>query len=113
MKLPGAGEAVIAPEKLRDYLLSLESEESRSKAIFFARLGYTREEWTALERDLRSQILSLDAEETAPTRFGRKFIIRGSLTGPAGATSGVTTIWIIRFGEEEPRLVTAYPGRTS
>jgi hypothetical protein len=113
VKLPRASEAIIPAEKLRDYLLSLESEESRSKAIFFARLGYTRGEWAALERDLRSQILPLDAEEAAPSRFGRKFIIPGSLTGPSGATSGVTTIWIIRFGEEEPRLVTAYPGRTS
>jgi hypothetical protein len=44
------------------------------------------------------------------TEHGRKYEIRGILRGPSGRASLVVTIWIIREGEDEPRLVTAYPG---
>jgi len=109
MKLPSAGVAIIALEKLRDYLLSLEGEDGRSQAIFFGGLGYTRDGWVTLEAGPRSQIRPQDAEELTPSRFGRKFAIRASLVGPSGIVTGVATIWIIQFGEEVPRFVTAYP----
>jgi hypothetical protein len=112
LNLPNADQAIIPPEKLRDYLLSMDNEDGRSKAIFLARLGYTRERWSILEADLRSHILSLAAEETTPSKFGRKFTIRGPLQGPSGEAV-LTSIWIIRHGEEVPRFVTAYPARKS
>jgi len=111
MKLPNADRAIIPVEKLRDYLLSRESEEGRSKAAFLENLGYNRNEWSVIEAHLRSQILPLDAEEVAPTKYGRKFIIKGPLTGPAGATARFVTVWIIPVGHELPRFVSGYPDK--
>jgi hypothetical protein len=110
VRLPNADEAVIPREKLRDYLLSPEHAVGRFKAAFFASLGYTREDWSALEVDLRSQHLPLDAEEVKATGYGRKFTITGPMRGPSSSTAIVTSVWVVRSGEETPRFVTAYPG---
>lgn len=111
MRIPNADKAIITPEKLRDYLLSMHHPSGRTKAAFFIRLGYRQAEWPSLEHDLRTQHLLLDAEEAAESPSGRKFIIRGPLRGPVGRVVDVVSIWIVYTGEEVPHLVTAYPGR--
>ena len=110
MRLPSADEAVIPIEKLRDYLLSSQHPLGRFKATFFASLGYTEEDYTQLEADLRSQHLLLDAEEGMRSAYGRKFVITGPLTGPSGRTANLVSVWVIPSGTEIPRFVTAYPG---
>jgi len=113
MKLPNGDQAIIAPEKLRDYLLSARHPVGRFKAAFFARLGYTEADWTQLDADLRTQHLALDAEEAEPTRYGRRFTIVGPFKGPDNSTNALVSIWVIRHGEDIPRFVTAYPRRTA
>ncbi len=109
MRLPDAGRAVIPTEKLRDYLISLDHPVGRFKAAFFMNLGYTKDGWAVLEADLRSQHLSLDAEEAEQSKYGRKFTITGPLRGPSGRTAMLISVWVIRAGENIPRFVTAYP----
>jgi len=110
MRLPHADEAIVPVEKLRDYVLSRSHPVGRTKAKFFAGLGYTEGEWRGLEADLRSQHLQLDAKEVESSKYGRKFVITGPFTGPSGGTVILTSVWVIRAGEERPRFVTAYPG---
>ena len=62
MKLPAGERAVIAPAKIRDYLLSTSHPVGRFKAPFFASLGYTKTTWRRLDEDLRSLAASGDAE---------------------------------------------------
>jgi hypothetical protein len=54
-------DAVIEPAKLRDYLLSPDHPDGRSKARYLTELGYQRERWGQLAADIRQQILPLDA----------------------------------------------------
>lgn len=110
MRLPNWERAEILPEKLRDYLLSESHPVGRFKAAFFLRLGYTGGEWQRLEADLRAQHLILDAQESEPNVYGRKFTITGPLTGPSGRTEPLISVWVIRRAEGVPRFVTAYPG---
>ena len=110
MRIPNSDHAVIPVEKLRDYLLSPNHPIGRFKATFFAGLGYTADGWAILEADLRSQHLPLDAEESDRSAYGRKFVITGRLTGPAGTSANLISVWVIHNGEESPRFVTAYPG---
>ena len=110
MRLPNAAEAVIPIEKLRDYLTSTTHPVGRFKAAFFLSLGYTEENSIALETDIRSQHLSLEAEEVESSTYGRKFTITGPIRGPSGREAVVTSVWIIRRNEEIPRFATAYPG---
>ena len=110
MKLPNRDRAFIDETKLRGYLLSRQHTLGRFKAAFFASLGYTEENWTQLDEDIRSQHLRLDVEKETATPYGRKFTITGPVTGPTGRTANVVSVWIIRDGEDSPKLVTAYPG---
>ena len=110
MPIPNAEQAIIAPEKLREYLLSPDHPRGQYKAHFFNRLGFSAVSWERLEHALRSQHLVLDPAAAVDSQFGRVFVIRGPLTGPAGEMAPVVTVWIIREGENVPRLVTAYPG---
>jgi len=107
--LPNAGRAIIPQEKLRDYLTSTAHPIGRFKAAFFRGLGYTEENWQAIDAALRLQHLPLDAREEASTSYGRKFTVSATLQGPAGEAI-VTSVWVIRTGENVPRFVTAYPG---
>ena len=110
VKLPNRERAVIEPAKLTGYLLSLSHPVGRFKAAFFRSLGYDAVVWQKLEHDLRSQHLELEAAPIQGSSFGQKYEIRGPLVGPAGRCEVLVSVWIIRDGEEIPRLVTAYPG---
>lgn len=107
MRLPAA--AIIAPEKLRDYVLSPTHPDGRAKAAYLGRIGYTQSDWRRLDADLREQILTRDAERANASSYGQKYEILGPLTGPNGIAAWVRTIWIIPRGENVPRLVTLIP----
>ena len=110
MNLPAADEAIIPPEKLRDYVLSPDHHVGRFKAAFFAKLGYTQAGWRRLEADLRAQHVGLPAEMLERTDFGTKYRIDGLLGGPNGRSAEIVAIWIVRTGETQPCLVTLVPG---
>jgi len=101
---------VVDPAKVRDYLLSFEHPVGRTKARFFAALGFTRVAWPQLQRALLELARTGAAEHGAPSPFGQKYVVRGTIQGPAGRTGTVETAWIVLAGEDHPRLVTAYPG---
>jgi len=111
MKLPAAERAVIAPAKIRDYLLSTSHPVGRFKALFFSSLGYTSANWRRLEEDLLSLAVSGDAELGKDSPYGQKYEVHGILRGPSGRSAGVLTVWIISFGGDMPELVTAFPGK--
>ena len=101
--------AVIDQAKLRDYVLSPIHPVGRFKAAFFTAMGYSRDEWAKLADDLRTQHLGREAEPIEANIFGTKYRIVGPLAGPTGRATSVVSIWIIRRGEQEARLVTLYP----
>ncbi|NJP10385.1 MAG: hypothetical protein HC866_13660 [Leptolyngbyaceae cyanobacterium RU_5_1] len=97
--------AVIAEAKLTEYLLIPLTKDDKSQ--FLALAGYTLENWQQLERDLREQILPLEATPTAVTRYGQKYAITGDLLGSNGIAIRVKTIWIVANGVT--RFVTLFP----
>jgi len=110
VKLPHADQAIVDPAKVRDYLLSLEHPVGRFKAAFFGTLGYTRNDWQRLQRDLCELGQSGTADEGQKTTFGQKYEVCGILQGPSGGRADIVTVWIVLNGEETPRFVTAFPG---
>jgi hypothetical protein len=85
MKLPGAERAVVETAKVRDYLLSFEHPVGRSKARFFAELGFARDRWPELQLALLSLAQTGEAEPGPATEFGQNYVVRGMLQGPACA----------------------------
>lgn len=110
MRIPGAEQVFVEKAKVADYLLSREHPVGRFKAVFFWALGYSRESWQQLQRDLERICRSENATLGELTEFGQKYEIRASLVGPSGREGQVVTVWIVRRGEDFPRLVTAHPG---
>ncbi len=109
MLVPGADQALIAPGKLHDYLLSTEHPIGRFKARFFAALGFSRDSWQLLERALREQHLTQDAEGGPADADGQAFVVRAMLRGPTDQAV-VVSVWFVRKGETVARFITAYPG---
>jgi hypothetical protein len=108
MNLPNPEKAFIAREKIDAYLLSAAHLVGRHKAVFFGSLGYAQDEWQILERDLR-EFAGREAQPTIETQYGKKYEVRGTITGPNGRTARIVTAWIVRNGEDFPRFITAHP----
>ena len=101
--------ARIDPRKLRDYALNPAHESGRFKAAFFAQIGYTAANWRQLERDIREQHLTQPAGPGQPSPFGQKCTVTAPLVGPTGEARHVTTVWIVRPGNDWADLVTIEP----
>jgi hypothetical protein len=105
MKLPP--DSVIAPEKLRDYLLR--PRDDHDKSGFLAVAGYGRDSSSQLEADLRAQLLTLEAQPAGTTVYGEKFIITGALRGPNGRALRVRSVWMLDKATGLTKFVTLYP----
>jgi hypothetical protein len=108
MNLPNGDRADLGT-KIEDYVLNPQHWEGRHKAwVFESVLGIT----LANREVLRDDILSAakNSDEAVPlghNGHGEVYIFRFPLDTQRGAAT-VLTVWIIRDGEDFPRLVTCY-----
>lgn len=109
MRLPNAERAVIAKPKITDYLLSFTHPYGRSKAKFFAQLGFSAANWRELEAALKRLAADCDVTTTSATPYGTKYIVDGRLNAPRNASAMIRAVWFIESGEDVPQFVTAYP----
>jgi len=107
--IPNPERASIDPRELRDYALNPAHESGRFKAAYFAQMGYFATAWQRLEHDIRTQHLGQPAQPGQPSRFGAKYTITAPLIGPGGEARWVTTVWIVRPGNDWADLVTIEP----
>ena len=108
--LPNPHLAVVDPAKVREYLLSPIHPVGRHKAAVFEAAGYRWDEWQRLQTDLlRTAWMRTAAPLQTP--FGREYRIDAILLPPAGRRLAVRVIWLVRTGEDCPRLVTVFPRR--
>ena len=109
MRLPSADRAVIDERKIREYLLSRSHPIGRFKAAVFAAAGFEVEDSREFARQLKAIALGGEAELGRKVEFGQKYLISGVLTGKAGASLEVVTVWIVGPKGDAPQLVTVYP----
>src|SRR4051812_44515632 len=109
MQLPNFHRAIVAPEKLRDYLLNPQHRRGAGKARLLMTFGYRAENWQQLESDLRAQHLNLDVATVSDNEYGRRFEIIGPIRTPTGRSVIFVSIWQIDIGTNDPRLITMYP----
>lgn len=107
MKLPD--DSVISTEKITDYLLKWQPDNDKSK--FLGRTGYYLENWQQLSEDIRTQILSSEAELIRKTDYGDLFRIRDELSGPNGKTLRVITVWMIEHKSRQTKFITLFPDK--
>jgi hypothetical protein len=108
MKLPNGDRAFVDIRKTRDYCLNPEHPRGRHKArAFQAALGFRAEHAEVLAQALLRAAREQDATVVGDDEFGQRFMIECAVRGPRGIGQ-VRSFWIIRRGEDFPRLVTCY-----
>ena len=108
MRLPGGHQARIEERKVRDYLLSATHPVGRFKARVFASAGFVEATLDAFVSEVRRLAATGEVSASEDTKFGRKYTVAGTLTGPAGVVR-VLTVWIEEPGQSNVRLVTVQP----
>ena len=101
--------AIIAKEKISDYLLKWQPDNDKSKFLELA--GYSADNWQKLVDDIRKQILPADAETVRKTPYGDLFRIRNDLMGPNGVTLRVVTVWMQEYVSGETKFITLFPDK--
>lgn len=109
MSIPNADRAIIAVEKLTEYLLNASHKRGGAKARLLINLGYQTTVSERLVADLRAQHLSLDATRTSLNAYGVSYRIEGDIVTPCGKSVRFCSIWQIDTGTERPRFITMYP----
>lgn len=100
-------DAIIAEEKVRDYLLVHRAKNDKSKLL--AKVGYTIDDYWELIRDIRA-LLPSEGELQERKRYGVYYAVRGILHGPNGTSLAIKTIWILDL-EDKIRFVTLVPDK--
>jgi hypothetical protein len=109
MPFPNAEHAAVDAEKVRDYLLNPSHPVGGSKAIWFASIGYTLDNWQELADDLVQLARTSGDFVAKPSAFGVKYEVSGEIGRSRHGSAVVISVWIAEEGHS-PRLVTAYPG---
>lgn len=109
MKLPNGEKAIIDERKIREYLVSRSHPVGRFKAKFFAGLGFGPGNWQVLAAAILQVAANGDVQFVEDNVHGRKYLVSGTLTGPQGRSAAVVSVWIVKVGDDVPRLVTVYP----
>jgi len=109
MSFPNAECAIVAEEKVRDYLLNPNHPIGGPKAEWFASIGYTLDDWQDLADDLLYLAQTSEEFVAKPSPFGVKYEVTGRIGRPGHRPGIVICVWIVE-GDNFPRLVTAYPG---
>jgi hypothetical protein len=83
-RVPGAAGAVVAPAKVRDYLLSRDHPDNDGKADFFALFGFARERWSELQSALMAHPANNEVIRVVPAGDGMRYRVRCNLASPDG-----------------------------
>lgn len=111
MWIPNADQAVVSIEKLRLYALNPSSRLGEHKARVLARLGFTTDDCESLRQTLLEVVRTRnDAFLGRLDQWGQRYALDFILEGRYGSAK-VRSGWIIRTGEDFPRLTTFYVRR--
>jgi len=108
MRLPNSDRALVNLTKIRDYCLSTTHTRGQNKArVFAAALGLTASDAETLRDALLVAASRYEATPTELTEYGQLYVLDFPMSGPAGQAT-VRSSWIVRIGEDFPRLTSCY-----
>ena len=107
-RLPNADRAIVDIVKLRDYCLNPRHPRGRHKAkVFASALGMSARDAESLCQSILDQVGARECRAGESDEFGSRFVVECHIDGPSGSAT-VCTAWIVRAGEDVPRLTTCY-----
>jgi hypothetical protein len=109
MKLPNGTNAVVDIVKLRDYCLSSQHPEGRHKArVFLSALGMSSTDANQLREMLLSAAsINNEVSMTDADKYGCRYSL-DVLVSWGSREAVVRSAWIIKTGEDFPRLASCY-----
>jgi hypothetical protein len=107
MKLPNGERAIVDIRKLQAYCLNSQHPRGRHKARVFASVGIQESDAEEFRTILLRAARSSEAQPAAGTPHGQRYIIDFDLTRQ-GRRVRIRSTWIVRTGEELPRLTSCY-----
>src|SRR6266852_8636513 len=108
VRLPNPERAYVDLRKLRDYCLNPEHPRGRHKARLFAEaLGFSEYDAEDLQQALLEAACANEAVLVGADDFGKRYTVDLRVEGRTG-TAIVRSLWIVKRGEEFPRLITCY-----
>ena len=109
MKLPHGEEVVVPQKKIEDYLLNPGHPIGGSKAVFFRRFGFSREQWHLLAGSLVRHARENPVASADSDADGTTYLVEGPLETPSGRRPRLRSVWLVERGKLAPRFITAYP----
>ncbi|WP_089939278.1 DUF6883 domain-containing protein [Candidatus Entotheonella palauensis] len=108
MKLPNGERAIVPIEKLRDYCLNPTHRVGGHKAhVFESVLGLTAIHAEELQQRLLSVAQTGYAIPGIQNVYGQRYVVDFEMRTTMG-TAVVRSTWIVRVGEDVPRLTSCY-----
>jgi hypothetical protein len=101
MPLPNGNRAYVDLDKLQGYCLNNAHPRGKHKARVFASHGITSPR--LLQAALLEAAAIQNATQSETDKYGTRYEIRFQLN-----TAEICSIWIVRYNEDFPRLVTCY-----
>ena len=98
----------IPPNKIPKYALNPNHPIGGDKAYMFQRyLGYTQDNYSFLEQQIREQALTANAVERQPNNYGRIFQVDLEILGNyREQKEKIRTGWIVKFNTTVAQLTT-------
>ena len=75
--------------------------------VYVYDLGFTAKHAEELQRALLSAAHTYEAFSIGGDDYGQRYAVDFPLDGPSG-TAAIRSLWIVRHGENFPRLITCY-----
>jgi hypothetical protein len=107
MKLPNGAHAIVDLQKLTSYCLNPHHPRGRHKARVFASIGFRETDAAELRSAVLVAARAHEAEAGVTTVHGQRYIIDFDLVRK-DRTVRVRSCWIVRAGEDLPRLTSCY-----
>ncbi len=109
MRVLNAEGAIVAREKIVDYLLSTTHPRGKSKQRFFRAFGFTPDAWEEMAEALRGHVVMHDVVKQETVSDGERYTVIGQMDTPDGRRPMVRAVWQVDTGTDVPRFITAYP----
>ena len=107
MKLPNGERAIVDDRKLQGYCLNPYHSRGRNKARVFASAGITQSDAELLREALLKAAGSGEARPGVGNPYGQRYIVDFDLVRQT-RTVRIRSTWIVRIGEDLPRLTSCY-----
>lgn len=107
MKLPNGDRAIVDDRKLTGYCLNTDHPRGRHKARVFSYFGIRAEHAQVLREALLAAARHRDAAPGTPFHYGNRYTVDFDFSC-GGNSVRIRSLWIIRVGEEAPRLTSCY-----